>query len=263
MIDACPLSLYSVRVLKIGNPKLRKPEPCRVEKLKRSRYQDEPESPGITRGLQAFPFVPRKIGMQAPFFIGLVGNTTMHKPTPSRVKSQLESACTPSMRFPEKNARSITTESDFGTSIGKSRQHTFHFLKSNAKKRREKQRLAFAKWKVLSTPKNQTSGKCKQPKKQGPIHPWVLRAWKVVIPIELQSHLLCKFFIKRANQEFVPQMAARTHGWSARLTLARLHPWACPAIRGFHVSWIVRTLAHAERKAGHSNVHQPIKQPVG
>jgi hypothetical protein len=34
-----------------------------------------------------------------PFFIGLVGNNAMHKPTPSRVKSRLESASTPAMRF--------------------------------------------------------------------------------------------------------------------------------------------------------------------
>jgi hypothetical protein len=84
--------------------------------------------------------------------------------------------------FPEKNAHSIATESDSGTSIGKSRQHTFHFLKSNAKKRREKPHFVLAKWKVLSTPKNQPSGKCKRPRKQGPIHPWVMRDWKVVMP---------------------------------------------------------------------------------
>ena len=116
------------------------------------------------------------LGACKPFFrstkdrragIFLFGHSTNTTPCTSRRNHERSPhwkvrALQPCVFF-EKNTRSITTESDSGTSIGKSRQHTFHFLRTSPQNHRENPHLVSDKWKVLSSPKNQTSRKCRKP----------------------------------------------------------------------------------------------------
>jgi hypothetical protein len=94
LVDRMPVSLYSVRVLKTEHPKLRKAEPCRVKKLKRSRYQDEPERPGITRGLQAFLSFHERSACRSLFLVPTQKHTSKQGLTEARKERKDEATRT-------------------------------------------------------------------------------------------------------------------------------------------------------------------------
>ena len=171
----------------------------------------------------------------------------MYKPTPSRPKSQLESACTPPICFSREKRTFDPNRVRFWHFDRKVPATYFPLFEIEREKTPRKTTFRLRRvestfhskktkqWKVQTAQKTRPNSPVSHARLESGSHP-------------SQSH--CEIIWRasspscRPTKEIITLMAARTHGWSPRLTLLLLHPWACAAIRGFRATWIARTLAH-------------------